>query len=88
MPKAGPSLTSRKKLLVLRMLVEESYGGIAGIDVMEIKYFAVHHHLERCVNIVTRAWLRSTFHVSTGRSASLKDQSNFSAATGSSDGSW
>src|SRR5271170_3080033 len=29
-----------------------------------------------------------TFHVSTGRSASLKDQSNFSAASGSSVGSW
>ena len=28
------------------------------------------------------------FHVSTGRSASLKDQSNFSSATGSSVGSW
>ena len=29
-----------------------------------------------------------TFHVSTGRSASLKDQSNFSSASGSSVGSW
>jgi hypothetical protein len=29
-----------------------------------------------------------TFHVSTGRSASLKDQSNFSPASGSSVGSW
>jgi hypothetical protein len=28
------------------------------------------------------------FHVSTGKSASLKDQSNFSSATGSSVGSW
>lgn len=28
------------------------------------------------------------FQVSTGRSASLKDQSNFSSATGSSVGSW
>jgi hypothetical protein len=28
------------------------------------------------------------FQVSTGRSASLKDQSNFSSATGSSEGSW
>lgn len=28
------------------------------------------------------------FHVSTGRSASLNDQSNFSSATGSSLGSW
>lgn len=31
---------------------------------------------------------RTTFHVSTGKSASLNDQSNGSGATGSSVGSW
>jgi hypothetical protein len=51
MPKAASPLTSRKKLLFLLMLVAESYGGVASIDVVEVKYFAVHHHLERCVNI-------------------------------------
>jgi hypothetical protein len=66
-------------------------GGVAVcVDVVVVKDLRIP---DRLISLYSCRSLRALtyimiFQVSTGRSASLKDQSNFSSATGSSVGSW
>jgi hypothetical protein len=65
------------------------FSGLGGINVVVVKNFRVPRgSLAAILMLKMKCSHIMIFQVSTGRSASLKDQSNFSSATGSSVGSW